>query len=162
MWQAIFTRLIQLMQHPYRPRHATRSLILAHRIELVLQAFNQARTLYPSATIDIEMGSKHVATGTADITVASINSIARWKRLQKYDPSKFKLILIDEAHHAAANSYLKTLEHFGVLDMEEGDIERKPAVVGFSATMSRSDGLALDTVLERVVFHKCVISDPDE
>lgn len=101
-----------------------------------------------------------MATGTADITVASVNSIARRGRLPKYDSSTFKQILIDEAHHAVSNSYLRTLEYFGVLDVEERGGEMKPVVIGVSATMSRSDGLALTTVLDRVVFHKCVACVP--
>lgn len=146
------------MQHPTHPQHATRTLILAHRVELVLQAFKQARLLYPGLRIDIEMGKK-VATGTADITVASIRSISNWKRLQKYDPSTFKLILIDEAHHATSNNYHYTLQHFGVLDTE-GGVESRPIVIGVSATMCRCDGQELQTVFNHVVFHKCAISDP--
>jgi superfamily II DNA or RNA helicase len=90
----------------------------------------------------------------ADITVASVASLVSKNRIEKFDPKMFKLILIDEAHHAIAASYRQTLNHFGVLNMEEGVREEKPVVVGVSATLSRSDGLALGKVLDHIVYHR--------
>lgn len=136
-----------------RPEEATRTLILAHRAELVAQAFGHCTSTYPGATVEIEMAATK-ASGMADITVASVASIVSKNRLEKFDPSTFKLILIDEAHHAVAQTYQKTLDHFGVLDMEEGDPAKKPIVVGVSATLSRADGLALGKVLDHIVYHR--------
>jgi ATP-dependent helicase IRC3 len=90
----------------------------------------------------------------ADITIASIQSIASRNRIEKYDPTKFKLVLIDEAHHAVSSRYLETLDHFGVLKMDEGLPEEKPIVVGVSATMSRFDGLKLGKVIDYIVYHR--------
>ena len=149
----IFTQLISRMLHPERPDEATQTLILAHRTELVQQAAEQCRRQYPKATIEIEMAGAH-CSGFADITVASIASITSGERLQKFDPSRFKLILIDEAHHAVAARYMATLDHFGVLNMDEGEMTLKPVVVGVSATLARNDGLALAKVLDYIVFHR--------
>jgi ATP-dependent helicase IRC3 len=33
-----------------------------------------------------------------------------------YDPNHFKTIIVDEAHHAAAQSYLRIINHFKVGD----------------------------------------------
>jgi ATP-dependent helicase IRC3 len=149
----IFTQLISRLLHPSRPKHATRTLILAHRTELVQQAHAHCRRNYPEATIEVEMAALK-ASGEADITVASIHSIASGDRIQKFDPRAYKLILIDEAHHAVAPRYLSTLDHFGVLDMTVGDPDDKPIVVGVSATLSRNDGLALGKVLDYIVYHR--------
>lgn len=149
----IFTQLISRLSHPERPEEATQTLILAHRTELVQQAAEQCRRQYPNATIEIEMASAH-SSGMADITVASIASITSGDRLLKFDPTKFKLILIDEAHHAVAARYMATLDHFGVLHMDEGKRADKPVVVGVSATLARNDGLALAKVLDYIVYHR--------
>jgi len=88
-------------------------------------------------------------SGTADITICSVQSLLRSDRLGKFNPDWAKLILIDEAHHAAAPTYLKILERFGALSKES-----KAVVVGVSATLSRLDGLRLGTALDEIVYHR--------
>lgn len=119
--------------------HATQTLVLAHRRELVEQAASHCRNLYPDRTIDVEMGST-AASGIADITVASVQSIVSGDRLLKYDPARFKLLLVDEAHHIVAPSYLNILRHFKLFDKNESR-GGSAALVGVSATFSRADGL---------------------
>lgn len=104
---------------------------------------------YPNKKIEIEMGNLH-ASGTADITIASVQSINSKDRLDKYDPSNFKLVLVDEAHHIVASSYMKVLKHFG-LDQKRSD---SPTLVGVSATFSRFDGVKLGSVIDEIVYHK--------
>ncbi|KAI4723195.1 DEAD/DEAH box helicase-like protein [Aureobasidium sp. EXF-10727] len=104
--------------------------------------------------IEIEMGSRH-ASGVADITVASIQSIMSGDRLVKFDPNRFKLLLVDEAHHIVATRYLDVLKHFG-LDEDSQKIPHHqcPALVGVSATFSRHDGLRLGAAIDQIVYHK--------
>lgn len=144
----IFTQLIERITHPTSP-DATQTLILVHRRELVEQAARHCRLQYPDKIIDIEMASS-AATGSADITVASIQSITSGDRIEKFDPSRFKLVLIDECHHAVSRSYLECLDHFKLLEVEE----RSPVLVGVSATMARFDGLKLGKVLDHIVYHR--------
>ena len=70
----------------------------------------------------------------------------------KFDPKYFKLILVDEAHHIVASSYMETLKYFNVVDSEK--LECSPALVGVSATLSRSDGLRLSEAIDHIVYHK--------
>ena len=97
------------------------------------------------------MGNIH-ASGAADITVASIWSLVSKERLSKYDPVHFKLVLVDEAHHIVAPSYMKVLKHFG-LSTDDLTI-RSPLLIGVSATMSRFDGIRLSDAIDRIVYHK--------
>ena len=94
------------------------------------------------------MGKSH-STGAADITVASVMSLMSSDRIKKFDPKKFKLILIDEAHHAAAKSYIDTLTHFDAMKPDA-----PVNVVGVSATMSRMDGLRLGAIMDHIVYHR--------
>lgn len=118
------------------------------------QAARHCGDAYPFKSIDVEMGSLH-ATGTADITIASVQSITSGDRMLKFDPKRFKLILVDEAHHIVAAGYMDTLRYFGVLD--RADTSHTPALVGVSATLSRFDGLRLSDAIDHIVYHKYVL-----
>ncbi|KAG5984339.1 hypothetical protein E4U55_005224 [Claviceps digitariae] len=144
----IFTQLIDQVK-PRFDGGGNRTLILAHRRELVEQAARHCRLAYPEKTIEIEMGSIH-ASGAADITIASVQSITSKDRLEKYSPSEFKLVLVDEAHHIVAPGYLKTLGHFG-LDKKQ---RYSPTLVGVSATFSRFDGVKLGAAIDEIVYHR--------
>ena len=124
-------------------------MILAHRQELVDQAAKHCTNAYPEKTVEIEMGAMH-ASGDADITVASIQSINSGERISKFDPKKFKLVLVDEAHHIVARGYMKTLDYFGLSKVQPSS----PALVGVSATLSRFDGLRLGAAIDQIVYHK--------
>lgn len=143
----VFTQLIDRIKPTNQ--EAKKTLILAHRRELVEQAARHCSNAYPDKTVDIEMGKMH-ASGLADITIASVQSIVSGDRINKFDPSQFKLVLVDEAHHIVAPGYLRTLEHFG-LDQKRGT---SPILVGVSATFSRFDGLRLGKAIDEIVYHK--------
>ncbi|USW53310.1 Putative helicase, P-loop containing nucleoside triphosphate hydrolase [Septoria linicola] len=142
----IFTHLIDRIPCP--TPQATQTLILAHRRELVDQAAAQCRRIYPDKTIEVEMG-KLQASGTADITVASVRSLVG--RLSRYDPDCFKVVLVDEAHHIVAAEHLTVLRHFRLVDAERTG---PASLVGVSATFSRHDGVGLGKAIDHIVFHK--------
>jgi len=143
----IFTQLIDRVEPP--TPEATQTLILAHRRELIEQAAKHCTALYPHKTIDIELGATH-ASGSADITIASIQSINSKDRIEKFDPCRFKLVLVDEAHHIVAPQYLEIMKHFGIRPARE----ESPALIGVSATFSRFDGMKLGAVIDHIVYHK--------
>ncbi|KFY25630.1 hypothetical protein V493_04538 [Pseudogymnoascus sp. VKM F-4281 (FW-2241)] len=143
----IFTQLIDRVKP--LPCGADQTLILAHRQELVEQAAKHCTNAYPTKSVDVEMGNIH-ASGAADITIASVQSIISKDRIEKFNPKRFKLILVDEAHHIVAPGYLKTLAYFGLSKAKKDG----PALVGVSATLSRFDGLRLGSAIDQIVYHK--------
>lgn len=132
-------------------------MIIVHRRELVEQAARHCRLAYPDRTVEVEMGNSN-ATGYGDIVVASIRSLMSQDRLYKFDPSQFKLILVDEAHHIVAKSYREVLGHFGLNEASQDS----PALVGVSATFSRFDGLKLGAAIDYIVYHKDYMDMIDE
>jgi ATP-dependent helicase IRC3 len=146
----IFTHLIDRIA---ATGSATQTLILAHRRELVEQAARHCALAYPDKHVDIEMGN-NLASGAADITVASIQSITSGDRLHKFDPLRYKLVLVDEAHHIVSQTYLSVLEHFGLRHAADWSQMNPPALVGVSATFSRFDGRALGAVIDHIVYHR--------
>ncbi|KAG5518055.1 hypothetical protein PMAC_003241 [Pneumocystis sp. 'macacae'] len=145
----IFSTLIQRIE-PIEP-NATQTLILTHRRELVDQAYRQCSQLYPEKTIEVEMG-KASASGLADITIASVPTMVSHERMQKFDPARFKLILIDEVHHAVTPSYMRILKHFSAMSSES-----KIIVIGLSATIFRLDGLKLGVAIDHIAYHQNLI-----
>ncbi|KAL2867163.1 DEAD/DEAH box helicase [Aspergillus lucknowensis] len=143
----IFTQLIGRI--PPRNTLGNKTLIIVHRRELVEQAYRHCRLAYPNHTVEIEMGNR-VASGYSDITIASIRSLTSGDRLSKFDPQRFKLVLVDEAHHIVAPTYRTALAHFG-LGEKSAD---SPILVGVSATFSRFDGLKLGAAIDQIVYHK--------
>ena len=116
------------------PRHGKRMLILSHREELVEQ---------PRKYFDCSFGVERAALRSYDeeVVSASVQSLVR--RLHRFRPDEFGLIICDEAHHAAANTYRKIFDHF-----------RPEKLIGFTATPNRGDKVRLDTVFSQIIFQR--------
>ena len=115
-------------------RRSGRMLILSHREELVRQPLK-----YFDCSKGIEMASER-SLGE-EIVSASIQSIAR--RLDRFSPCDFSTVIVDEAHHSAAETYRKVLDYF-----------KPKQVIGFTATPNRADGARLDDLYEEIVFKR--------
>lgn len=142
----IFSHLIKsLPTHPT----ARKVLVLAHREELILQAKRQIERVNGELKVEIEKASQK-ASDSADVIVASVPTLGRnsdrlFERFRKDD---FKCIIIDEAHHSVADSYMKIMRHFDVFDPRSHIL-----LWGCSATLSRQDWRALGDLFEKVCFH---------
>ncbi|MEA5034206.1 DEAD/DEAH box helicase [Cloacibacillus evryensis] len=112
-----------------------RMLILSHRDELVRQPRK-----YFDCSFAIEQGPNHAGRG-AEIVSASVPSIVR--RLKSFDPDEFDIIIVDEAHHAAAPSYRKIMDYFC-----------PRLLLGFTATPNRADGIGLDAWFDDIIFER--------
>jgi len=126
-----------------------RIMMIAHRFELNQQALKSFEHI-----CDEEVGLEQAAM-RADrfgarhrIVVASVQSLnSRSKgfyRFEKFDPKDFGLILIDEAHRAAAETYRRVVDYF---------LKNNPdlRVVGVTATPDRLDGIGMGCVFQQVV-----------
>ena len=111
-----------------------RVLILAHREELVRQ---------PAKYYDCPVGfeiAKDKSSGE-EVVIASVQSLVR--RLDRFAPDDFDMIITDECHHSAASTYQKIYEHFN------------PRLhLGFTATVNRGDKVRLDTVFSKIIFQR--------
>ncbi len=125
-------------------------LVLAHRAELLDQARDKIRNANPDLRIEIEQAGR-VADPESQVVVASVPTLGHKgsKRLGRLDPDNIFLIVVDEAHHATAETYKRVLKHFGVFDPET-----RKLLVGFTATPKRGDGVGLDTVFQQIVYSR--------
>ena len=109
-----------------------RNLILSHREELVRQPMK-----YYDCSYGVERAGEH--SHGEEVVSASVQTLVR--RLEQFSPDAFDTIIVDEAHHAAANTYRKILDYF------------KPRLtLGFTATPNRGDKVRLDTVFSDIIF----------
>ncbi|WVW79775.1 hypothetical protein I302_101745 [Kwoniella bestiolae CBS 10118] len=138
-------------------------LVLTHKRDLVHQTYlNAKRILGEGYSIEIEQGDK-VASGVADVTTASIQTIMNPARLSKFNPRHFGMVLVDEAHHAASPSWLNVLHHFNSQIDKSSSPEftkiispshsHNVPIVGFPATFQRFDERSLKKAFQKIIYH---------
>ncbi len=117
-----------------RIKRTGRVLIISHREELVNQPIK-----YYDCPCGIEQGPN--TSHGEEVVSASVQSLI--KRLDKFSPDDFDIIITDEAHHAAAPSYKKIYSYF------------RPRIhIGFTATPNRGDRVRLDDVFDSIIFSR--------
>lgn len=136
-----------------------RTLVLENRDKLVKQA---ADRLAKETGLDVEIEQADLrASPHAPIVVASIQTIGRIGRLTSFSPDHFGLIIPDEAHHALAPQYFRTLNyfHYGAASLEEGwekpedgTYEVMAHIVGLTATPDIGKKKNLGQLFQQTAF----------
>ena len=85
--------------------------ILAHRGELLEQAADKLLTA-TGLRCAVEKAEESCLDSWYRVTVGSVQTLMREKRLQQFPTDFFNVIVVDEAHHVLADSYQRVLEHF--------------------------------------------------
>ena len=121
-------------------RPGNRVLILAHRGELLEQAADKIKksTNLGCAT---EKAEQSCLGSWFRITVGSVQSMQREKRLSQFSDDYFNVIIIDEAHHCISDGYQKVLQHFP-----------DAKVLGVTATPDRGDMRNLGEFFESLAY----------
>jgi superfamily II DNA or RNA helicase len=104
-----------------------RTLFVAHTHELVHQARRAFRKIWPEADTGLFLDDDR-QTEPHNV-VGSVQGLAR--HLDRFAPDTFAYLIVDEAHHATAESYQKLLRYF-----------RPKFTLGLTATPDRADGLS--------------------
>ena len=102
-----------------------RTLFLVNALKLASQAKETFAKVWPEATLGEYTGSQKDMTQT--VIFATVQSIS--KGLEKFSPTDFDYLIVDECHHAAANTYQKIFTYF-----------HPKFILGLTATPERSDG----------------------
>ena len=92
-------------------REGGRVLIMAHRGELLTQAADKLR-MVTGLESAIEKAESSSLGSMFPVTVGSVQSLCRERRLSRFPQDYFSTILVDEAHHCLADSYQHVLAHF--------------------------------------------------
>lgn len=108
-------------------RCGERVLILAHRGELLEQAADKLRKA-TGLGCAVEKAEETCRGSWFRVTVGSVQTLMREKRLKQFPDDYFNTIIIDEAHHCLSDSYQRVLQHFPEAE-----------VLGVTATPDRGD-----------------------
>ena len=117
-----------------------RTLVLAHRGELLDQARDKIGKVTGLAC-SVERAEETSIGSWESVTVGSVQTMMRDNRLTAMDPDRFGAIVVDEAHHAASESYRKVLDYFTGAN-----------VLGVTATPDRADRKDLGTVFDSLAY----------
>lgn len=117
-----------------------RVLILAHRGELLEQAADKIKKS-TGLECAVEKADESCLNSWYRITVGSVQSLMREKRLNQFDKHYFDTIIIDEAHHCISESYQRILDYFS-----------DAKVLGVTATPDRGDMRNLGQVFNSLAY----------
>ena len=126
-------------------------MVLAHREELIFQAQSKIAKV-TGLDVQIEMAEYRADMtglyGAPPVVVSTIQTHCGGGdgggRMTKFNPDDFGVLVIDEAHHATADTYRRVIDYY----------RRNPnlKVLGVTATPDRADEEALGQVYESVAF----------
>lgn len=128
-----------------------RVMVIAHREELLVQAADKIEAVTGDRP-EIEQSilwANESFFAKSKVVVASVQTLnAKMKsgrRVERFSPDEFSLIIFDEAHHAVSASYRRVADWFH---------KNNPScrILGFTATPDRSDKLALGSIFDAVAF----------
>ena len=132
-----------------RQRLRGRTMVIAHRQELVYQAQAKIHSITGERP-EVEMAGEWAdqRTHQPNVIVASKDTLIAGRlkegRMSRFDPNDFSLLVIDEAHHAPAATYKKVIDYFTQ--------NENLRVLGVTATPDRHDEQALGKVFQSVAY----------
>ena len=113
-----------------------RFLFIVHRLNIAKVAMKTYKMLFDESTsMGIYSGVEREVD--ADFIFSTIQTLSKPENLKIFDASHFDYIVIDEAHHAEANSYKMILNHF-----------TPKFLLGMTATPERTDGLDIFKIFD--------------
>lgn len=112
----------------YEKNRSAKLLFVAHREEILTQSLHTFRAILKDSNFGYLLVGNHQPSSINQLFV-SIQSYNSKKLFEYTTPEFYDFIIVDEFHHAAADSYQRLLKHY------EPDI-----LVGLTATPERMDG----------------------
>jgi superfamily II DNA or RNA helicase/HKD family nuclease len=123
-----------------------RLLFVAHREEILDQALSTYRRIRPGCVMGKFTGV--AKDDGAMVLFASIQTLSKPQHLTRFAPDHFAYIVVDEFHHAAADTYRRLIEHF-----------RPGFLLGLSATPERTDGGDLLALCGHNLVFRCDLGE---
>lgn len=144
-WLAAFDHAQLQAELGRRPR----LLFIAHRAELLRQAARTYRRMLRAAGETGRVGWFFAESGdlAADLVFASVAKLARPENLARLANETFDYVVVDEVHHAAADSYRRILDRVD------------PAfLLGLTATPDRTDAADILGLFDDFVAYRADIA----
>lgn len=130
-------------------KQGKRVLVLVERKVLAFDWRDEALSINPTLSIGVEMNTNK-ANKQNDVVVASLQTLGRVnsKRIKKFNPDHFDVVITDEAHRFPTPQGIRVLEYFQV-----GNKSFNPnkILIGLTATPHRADGVSLGYLFDDIV-----------
>jgi superfamily II DNA or RNA helicase len=107
-----------------------RTLYLAHTEKLPKQTAVRFHELWPEARTFVYKSGQHETACEARVVLSTFQAMAR--NLSRFNPREFGYIIVDEAHHAVADTFCEVVRRF-----------EPRFLLGLTATPERSDDKSL-------------------
>lgn len=137
-----------------------RTLVIAHRIELIDQAKAKIQIWNPHKRV-VVFGKENIKD--ADVVISTIQLASANGRPEVLANCGFDLLIIDEAHHAAADTYGRVIEAIFIgkacecTEQVESEWNTNGCtLVGFTATSERGDGAGLKSCFDSITYSKTI------
>ena len=121
-----------------------RVLFIAHREEILTQARDVFRKVRPDARLGFFTSAEKAAD--SDVVFATVQTLHR--HLGSFPVGGFEYVVVDEFHHASAQSYRKVINHF-----------EPRFLLGLTATPERMDGADLLALCGDNLVYRCDLVD---
>ena len=142
----MLSSVIKKLSHP-----KFKVIVLAHRDELTYQ--NQDKFLKVAPNISTSIVNSCQKDWSGKVVFAMVQTLTRDAHLR--DMPAIDLLVIDEAHHVTADSYLKIVKHAQALNP-------KLKLFGVTATPTRGDksslGVVFDNCADQIELHELIRS----
>ena len=136
----VFTKLAEEMV-----KQGKRVLILAHRTELLEQASDKLFKITGLRTA-LEKADSTAIGSWCRVSVGSVQTLQRDKRLNQFPKDYWDVIIVDEAHHILSDGYMKVMKYFDVAN-----------VLGVTATPDRSDMRNLGSYFDSLAYEYSLV-----
>lgn len=127
-----------------------RAMVIAHREELIWQARDKIEAM-TGLRCAIEMGdmfANNSLFGETNVIVSTVQTqVSKYgdrRRMGRFKPEDFGLLIIDECHHATAQTYRDVINYY----RQNSNLK----VLGVTATPDRTDEEALGQVFDTVAY----------
>lgn len=122
-----------------------KTLLLAHREELLTQAKDKFLLFWPEVSIGTVKAELNEMN--QQVVIGSVQTCSRPRRLEELKKQNFEVLMVDECHHSLASTYQTIINELG---FGEGSAK---LLVGVSATIDRE---GLGSVFDKVTFARSV------
>jgi superfamily II DNA or RNA helicase len=134
-----------------------RMLVVAHREELIRQNKDKIQR-FTGIECDVEMADERADQcgfyQRCPVICTSIQTMCRDSRHSRFKPEDFSLLVIDEAHHATADTYRRVIDYF----RQNPNLK----ILGVTATPDRADESALGQIFKTVAFDYPIVQAIDD
>jgi superfamily II DNA or RNA helicase len=136
---------LSVLAAEHEAKRLTRGLVVAHRRELIDQPMGRIKKHWADKLPEPGIVMANQDDHHAPLVIATIQSLNK-RRLEKlFAHGPFSHVVIDEAHHATAASYMTLVQRL----KEENPSIR---ILGVTATPKRADGDGLKKAFESVAY----------